>query len=154
MHDARNHFKPPSINYLIIEEERLRQELKYAQEDAENAMHQLTAVRTELSQKERTIAMLQKDLGSRSDNDLFDDGSHVSRLNEMENEISEKNVFISELQDKLRETQDTCDELKADNERMKQKNLSQKRAMQKSVSLPSHVGGPKRRSIMITQMLL
>ena len=115
----------------------MREDLKFANEDVAEMTQQLSTARKEIGKKERTIAMLQKDLGSRSDHDIIDDESHVHRVNELENEVSEKDVLISELQDKLRETLDNCDELKAENERMRHKNIAQKRSMQKSYSMPN-----------------
>lgn len=120
-----------------VEEEKLREDLKFANEDAAEMTRQLSAARKEIGKKERTIAMLQKDLGSRSEHDIIDDESHVHRVNELEDEVSTKDALISELQVKLRETLDNCDELKAENERMRQKNIAQKRSMQKSYSLPN-----------------
>lgn len=124
-------------NYVFVEEEKLREDLKFANEDIAEVTQQLAAARKEMGKKDRTIAMLQKDLGSRSEHDIIDDESHMHRMNELENEVSDKIALISELQDKLRETQDKCDELKAENERMRQKNIAQKRSMQKSYSLPN-----------------
>lgn len=125
------------IVVILIEEEKLREDLKFANEDVIDMTHHLSLARKEVGKKDRTIAMLQSNLGSRSEHDIVDDESYMHRVNELENEVSEKIALISELQDKLRETQDTCDELKAENERMKQKNMAQKRSMQKSSSLPS-----------------
>lgn len=121
------------------EEEKLREDLKYAHDDVNDVTQQLHLARKELEKKDSTIAMLQRDHGSRSDNDIIDDETQMQRLDDLENEISGKNVIIGELQDKLRTIQDTCDELKAVNETMKQKNLAQKRARQKSQSLPNTV---------------
>lgn len=127
----------PIIMYNILEEEKLREDLKYAQDDVNDLSQQLLLVQKELGKKDRTIAVLQRDLGNRSEHDLIGDETQLHHLEKLENELSERNVFVSELQDKLRATQDNCDELKAENERMKQKNLAQKRAMQKSHSLPN-----------------
>lgn len=132
---------------FISEEEKLRQELRYAQDDTEDITEQLNLARKELIKKDKTIASLKKDLGSRSDHDMLDDGSQVSRIGELEIELSEKNELITELQEKLREIQDSCDELKAENEKMKQKYVSQKRSMQKSKSFagPSRTSSAKKR---------
>lgn len=111
--------------------------MKFANEDITEMTQQLASARKDIATKNRTIAMLQKDLGSRSEHDIFDDESHMHRVNELETEVSEKIALVSELQDKLREIQDDCDELKAGNERMRQKNIAQKRSMQKSYSLPN-----------------
>lgn len=115
----------------------MREDLKFANEDVAEMTQQLTSARKEIGTKDRTIAMLQKDLGSRSEHDIFDDESHMQRVNELEAEVTEKVALVSELQDKLREIQDDCDELKAENERVRQKNIAQKRSMQKSYSLPN-----------------
>lgn len=110
--------------------------------------HQLLMARKDLGKKDRTIAMLQKELGNRSEHDIIYDESHPHRVVELENELSEKGELIDDLQDKLRAIQDNYDELKAENERMKQKNLSQKRSMQKSQSLPNAYVGQRRRLVM------
>ena len=115
----------------------MRENFKFAHDDVEKVTQQLTMARKEIVKKDRTIAMLQRDLGSRSEHDIIDDETHGHRVNELETEVTEKIALISELQDKLREMQDMCDELKATNERMKHKNLAQKRSMQKSYSLPN-----------------
>jgi peptidoglycan hydrolase CwlO-like protein len=133
---------------MFLEEEKLRQDLKFASEDFLEVTQQLSSLRKEMGKKDRTIAMLQKDLGSRSDHDIIDDVSHVHRVNELENSVSEKTAVISDLQDKLREAHDKCDELKAENERMRQKNIAQKRSMQKSYSLPNtRTSSAKRRYV-------
>lgn len=130
----------------------MREDLKFANEDVDEMTQQLTTARKEIGVKDRTIAMLQKDLGSRSEHDIFDDESHTQRVNELETALAEKVALVSELQDKLREVQDDCDELKAENERMKQKNIAQKKSMQKSHSVPNtrNTSARKRYFIAIT----
>ena len=115
----------------------MREKLKYANEDVSEISQQLAAAHKEIVAKDKTITMLQRDLGSRSSNDIIDDESHMHQLNDLETELSEKSDLLGELQDKLRVYQDTCDELKAENERLKQKWMAQKRTMQKSHSIPS-----------------
>lgn len=118
----------------VLEEEKLREKVKYAQDDVNEVTQQLIVARKEIGKKDRTIAALQRDLGSRSEHDIIDDESHMYRVGELENVLTEKNACINELQDKLRAIQDTCDELKAENERMKQKNTAQRRSLQKSAN--------------------
>lgn len=129
------HMTHITINF--VEEEKLREDLKFANEEVVEMTQQLASARKEIGKKERTIAILQKDLGSRSEHDIIDDESHMLRVNELENEVSEKIALISELQEKLREIRDNCDELKAENERMRHKNIAHKRSMQKSFSVPN-----------------
>lgn len=126
---------------MISEEEKLREDLKFALEDANEVTQQLSQARKELNKKDRMITMLQKDLGSRSEHDIIDDESQMKLLVDLENELSEKKVCIDELQDKMREVQDKCDELKAENERIRQKNMAQKRSLLKSQSLPTNPRG-------------
>lgn len=98
---------------------------------------ELDLARKEISIRDRTIATLQKDLGSRSEHDLSEDECYLNRVHELENDASEKAAVINELQEQLRAFQDNCDELKAENERLNQKNVAQKRALQKSKSSSS-----------------
>lgn len=109
----------------------MREKLKYANEDISEISQQLATAHREIAVKDKTIAMLQRDLGSRSSNDIIDDESHMHHLNDLETKLSEKTDLLNELQDKLRVHQDTCDELKAENEKLKQKLMDQKRTMQK-----------------------
>ena len=99
-------------------------------------MEQLSSAQWKLQKKDKTIEALQKDLGSRSENDLIVDESQVSRFTELEGQLADKNGYILGLQDKLREINDNCDELKADHEKMRQKYYALKRkTFQKSQSL-------------------
>lgn len=111
--------------------------MKYAIDDSTKLSRQLSSAGRELTKRDKTIEMLQRDLGSRSEHDFIVDESQMSQMTELESRLTEKNVLISQLQDKLREIQDNCDELKADNEKMKQKHIAIKRTMQKSKSLTS-----------------
>lgn len=95
---------------------------------------QLSKAYSELNEKQGQIVALQRDLESRSELDFVDDEHQISRLHELENEITDKGSFISELQEKLRETQDRFDLLTADNEKLKQKYLSAKREFQRRKS--------------------
>lgn len=115
----------------LTEEERLRADLKLAQDENDQIIKQLGKAHSDLSKKENMISMLQRDLESRSDYDLIDDGHQHS---EMENELTDKGTLINELQENLREMQDRFDLLTADNEKMKQKYLSAKRDNQRKRS--------------------
>lgn len=152
MKDLKEGVYQYSTTYAVIanslyftEEEKLRENLKYANEDISEINQQLATAHKDIAARDRTIAILQRDLGSRSSNDIIDDESHMHQLNDLETELSEKTDLLSELQDKLRVHQDTCDELKADNERLKQRYTAQKRTMQKSHSMPSSAMVSKKR---------
>lgn len=75
--------------------------------------------------------MFQKDFEGLSEHDLIE---RESQMTELEFQLMDKNALIIELQDELRDTQDICDELKADNEKMKR---TKKRAMQESKRMAS-----------------
>ncbi len=109
----------------------MRANLKLAEDENNQIILELGKAHNDLNKKERIISTLQRDLESRSDYDLIDDGHHHSRLHDMENELTEKGTLINELQEKLREVQDRFDLLTADNEKMKQKYLSAKRDIQR-----------------------
>ena len=96
--------------------------------------NELSKAHSELNEKQGLITALQRDLESRSELDFVDDEHQLSHLHELENEISDKGAFITELQEKLRETQDRFDLLTADNEKLKQKYLSAKRDFQRRKS--------------------
>ncbi len=109
----------------------MRADLKLAQDENNQVIRELNNAHKELSKKESTISMLTRDLESRSDYDLTDDGYQHSRMSELENELTSRITLTNELQDKLREVQDRFDLLTADNEKMKQKYLTAKRDLQR-----------------------
>ena len=90
---------------------------------------QLEKANRALDQKDRTIHLLQRDLGYRSDMDIDMDGTHLSRLRELEDEVAERTELVNSQRERMTEMQDKYDLLVAENEKMKQKYLSQKRSM-------------------------
>jgi len=133
---------------LSIDEEDLRYELKYVREGRDSLEEQLHSTQRILNSREKTIEALQRDLGSRSDNDLVVDETTASHLAELEKELEDKSTFITELQDKHRETCDDYDELKADHEKMRQKYYDLKRRnyrKSKSQSIGSSGAGQQAR---------
>ncbi len=123
-----NNINPPPPS---SEEERLRVDLKLAQDENDQVIRELDNAHKELSKKESIISMLTRDLESRSDYDLTDDEHQHSRMSELENELTMRVTLTNELQEKLREVQDRFDLITADNEKMKQKYLTAKRDLQR-----------------------
>ena len=97
-----------------------------------------------LDQKERTIQMLQRDLGYRSEMDIHVDGTHLSCLRELKDEVAEKTEVVNNLREGMTEMQDKYDLLVAENEKLKQKYISQKRSMLRR-SLTKHASEVKSR---------
>ena len=97
-----------------------------------------------LDQKDRTIQMLQRDLGYRSELDVAEDGTHSSRVRELEDEVAERTELVNNLREVMTEMQDKYDLLVAENEKLKQKYLSQKRSMLRRSS-PNDVTEVKKR---------
>ena len=121
-----------TLNTLKVEEEKLRADFKYAQDQVQEVTERLSYVHRELSQKDRIIQSLHKDLSIRSDQGYVDDiETQLSRISELEYEISERTVQNQELAEKTRELQDRVDLLIADNEEWKQKYTAQKRKLQR-----------------------
>ena len=112
---------------LSIDGEDLRHELKYARDEKDILEEQVHSSQRKINSLEKTLEALQKDLGSRSDNDLVVDETKASHLAELEKQLEDKSMHIMELQDKHREIRDNYDELKADHERIKQKYYDLKR---------------------------
>ena len=82
-----------------------------------------------LDLKEKTIQMLQRDLGYHSELNTSVDGTHATHLRELEERIAESSELINNLREGVTEMQDKYDLLVAENEKLKQKYLSQKRSM-------------------------
>lgn len=57
------------------------------------------------------------------------DETNLSHLRELENEVVEKNELVADLREGMTEMQDKYDLLVAENEKLKQKYLSQKRSL-------------------------
>ncbi len=132
---------------IETEEEDIRHELKYACEEKTAFMEQLHAAQKKINKQEKIIEGLQKELGSRSENDLIVDEDQLSHFSYLEAQLAEKKVIIIELQDKYREINDSFDELKADHEKMKQKYYAMKRKnyhKTKNQPLSQSVGAPTR----------
>ncbi len=132
-------------------EEKLREDLKYSQEDVTDMTNRLSQAHKEISQKERKISLLQRDLSVRSDLGYSDDiDGHLSRISELEEEVSERTTQNAELIDRTRGLQDRVDLLTAENEEWRQKYMSQKRRMQRrrssgSFKHPDHKQRRRRR---------
>lgn len=112
-------------------EAKLRYDLKLAEEEVSLITNALNKVYNELNGKNIIIAALQRDLDSRSDFNLEGEEHQMSHMNELENAITGKDSFISELQEKIRESKDQFDLLTADNEKLKQKYLTSRREFQR-----------------------
>ena len=83
--------------------------------------------------------MLQRNLGVHSELALSDDiENQLSRVSELENEVSERNAQNQELLESTRLLQDRVDLLMAENEELKQKYMSQKRRQQRRHRQPEH----------------
>lgn len=109
----------------------MRADLKLALDENSQVIKELSSAHKEISKRDRMISMLQRDLESRSDYDLTDDGLHNSRIQELQGEVSDKGAYIQDLQEKLQDIKDKYDLLIADNEKMKQKYLTAKRDLQR-----------------------
>ncbi len=121
-----------SLDAIKQEEEKLREDFRYAQDQVHEATEKLSHAHRELAQKDRIIRSLHKDLSIRSDQGYGDDiVSQLSRISELENEISERAAQNQELSEKTRELLDRVDLLMADNEEWKQKYTAQKRKLQR-----------------------
>lgn len=107
----------------------LRQNLKFQQEECSFVTNKLQKANRALDQKDRTIQMLQRDLGYRSELDIGVDETNLSRLRELENEVVERTELVANLREGMTEMQDKYDLLVAENEKLKQKYLSQKRSL-------------------------
>lgn len=115
--------------FIQIEEEILRQNLKLQQDECSFVTNELQKANQALDQKDRTIQMLQRDLGFRSELDIGEDETHLSRLRELENAVVERTELAANLREEMTEMQDKYDLLVAENEKLKQKYLSQKRSL-------------------------
>ena len=115
--------------FIQIEEEILRQNLKLHQDECSFVTNELQKANQALDQKDRTIQMLQRDLGFRSELDIGEDETHLSRLRELENAVVERTELAANLREEMTEMQDKYDLLVAENEKLKQKCLSQKRSL-------------------------
>ena len=123
---------------LKTEEEKLREDLKYAEKEASDVTERLSQANAELDQKDRFIDGLQKDLKLRqSEQGSMEDMSQVSRLKDLQRECSERAAHVQELQVSIREHQDRMDELVAEGEEWKQKYTAQKRKLQRKRSFGS-----------------
>ena len=122
----------------------LRQNLKLQQEETNLVNSQLEKANMALDQKDRTIQMLQRDLGYRSEMDIHMDGTHLSCLRELEDEVAEKTELVNNLREGMTEMQDKFDLLVSENEKLKQKYISQKRSMLRR-SLTKHASEVKSR---------
>ena len=107
----------------------LRQNLKLQQEETNLVNSQLEKANRALDQKDKTIQMLQRNLGYHSEMDVHMDGTHLSCLRELEDEVAEKIELVNNLTEGITEMQDKYDLLVAENEKLKQKYISQKRSM-------------------------
>ena len=107
----------------------LRQSLKLKQDECNLITNELQKANRSLDQKDRTIQMLQRDLGYRSELDLGVDETHLSRLRELEDDVTEKTELVANLREGMTEMQDKYDLLVAENEKLKQKYFSQKRSL-------------------------
>lgn len=88
--------------------------------------------------------MLQRDLECCSELGINVDGTHLSRLRELEDQMAEDTELITDLREEMTEMQDKYDLMVAENEKLKQKYLSQKRAMFRR-SLPNDPAEVKNR---------
>lgn len=116
--------------YLILyytEEKLLRQNLKLQQDECFFITNELQKANNALDEKDRTIQSLQRDLGYRFELDIGVDETHLSRLRELESEVVERAELVANLREGITEMQDKYDLLVAENEKLKQKYLSQKR---------------------------
>ena len=121
-----------TLDTLKAEEERLRDDLKYAQEEVTDISNRLTQAHRELAKKDRTIDSLQRDLSIHSEFGYGGDiNMQLSRISELENELSERASQNQELLERTRELSDRVDVLSAENEDWRQKYISQKRRMQR-----------------------
>ena len=121
-----------SLDTIKLEEEKLREDFRYAQDQVQETTEKLSHAHRELAQKDRIIRSLHKDLSIRSDQGYGDDvASQLSRISELENEISERIVQNQELTENTRELRDRVDLLLADNEEWKQKYTAQRRKLQR-----------------------
>ena len=91
--------------------------------------------------------MLQRDLGYRSELTIDEDGTHSSHLRELEDEVAEKTELVNNLREVITEMQDKHDLLVAENEKLKQKYLSQKRSILRKSS-PRDVTEVKKRYLL------
>lgn len=107
----------------------LRQNLKLQQDECSLVTNELQKANQALDQKDRAIQMLQRDLGYRSELDIGEDETQLSRLRELENEVVERTEMEANLREGMTEMQDKYDLLVAENEKLKQKYLSQKRSL-------------------------
>lgn len=120
------------VEMLKAEEEKLKAEFKITQEEVLDVTKRLTQAHKELTQKEKTIEMLQRDLSVRSELGYGDDVEmQLSRISELENEISERTAHNQELTLQTQELHDRIDLLTSENEQWKQKYMSQKRKLQR-----------------------
>lgn len=117
------------MQFIQIEEEILRQNLKLQQDECSFVTNELQKANQALDQKDRTIQMLQRDLGFRSELDIGEDETQLSRLRELENAVVERTELAANLREEMTEMQDKYDLLVAENEKLKQKYLSQKRSL-------------------------
>ena len=96
--------------------------------------------------------MLQRDLGYRSELDIGVDETHLSRLRELENEVVERNELVADLREGMTDMQDKYDLLVAENEKLKQKYLSQKRSLLRRSS-PEDAAKVEKRYLLISFFL-
>ena len=127
-HQQTNRLKE-KLDATLLEEGKLKVELKIAREEYEKTILQLQKANEMLAKQDSTLKALRA-MGSETmtDSNLQNQLIHVS---ELENELSEQTAHNHELQEQIRELKDKNDVLNADIEELKQKYISQKRRMQR-----------------------
>ena len=123
------------VKSLKLEDEALKEDLKYYQNDNEKLVDSIDKFRNEIAQKDMKISLLQEKLGlpleSISESDLE---LHSSRTHELENNLQDCMDINEQLQKQNTELQDKVDELTVECEKMNQKYVEEKRKRQRRAS--------------------
>ncbi len=131
------------IEAVKLENEALKEDLRYYQSDNEKLVEHLDQLRNEIGQKDHKISILQDRLGipleSMSESDLE---LHTSRIQELESNLQDYVEINEDLQKQKTEMQDRIDELTIQCEKMNQKYMEEKRKRQRRASTSDAIQPP------------
>ena len=131
------------LKSVKADEEKAREELKHYREQKEWLDKELDHVQDELVEKNRKIEMLQQVLSEKSEGEgEVDITAQAARIQELERDLANYTDLNHNLLGQHRELSDKVDELKAENEKLRQKVIEEKRKRQRRKSASGVHTGP------------
>lgn len=126
------------LKAVKAEEEKVRGELDHFREQKEWLDKELDRVRDELMRKNKKIELLQQTLDEKSDGSgELDTMAQAALIQELERDRETYTELNENLLEERRELSDKLDELKAENEQLKQKVIEEKRKRRRKKSTSS-----------------